>query len=221
MNSKKTAAYKHVLEFIEQNVITLKCRCFTTDYERSAQRSTNYPSRERFAWYFHFTQAVKQRDLPTLLKNDDARFVHIPNAMTFVRIMPTFLFGGAVFGVHNFWYYCFQTSSTKMFTSIIPESMHTESMHTINVTSGFDLLGFFVSCAATFFTMRVASGFALFHERRSCSTRKFEPLNASLRKHQSPTLNNSLHFSRMQSMSWFAQSHWFCSQKLNFRSMPS
>lgn len=65
MSSKSEAAYIHVLEYIEQNVFSMKnCSSFMTDYERAmknALRAVYGPQVKIFSCWFHFTQAVKRK----------------------------------------------------------------------------------------------------------------------------------------------------------------
>ena len=61
--SRKTEAYKGVFTYIENNVCSLKCRSFMTDYEtamRNALRAV-YPETSLFACWFHFCQACKRQ----------------------------------------------------------------------------------------------------------------------------------------------------------------
>lgn len=77
-------AYKHVFKFIEENIVSLICASFTTDYELAMRNALKqmYPHVKRFACYFHFTQAVKKRAYQTtglvvlIFSNEKAKSVY-------------------------------------------------------------------------------------------------------------------------------------------------
>lgn len=63
MSSKCEAAYAHVFKFVNENIISLKCKTFTTDFEvgmRNALRKFVGDEAEMRTCWFHYTQAVKR-----------------------------------------------------------------------------------------------------------------------------------------------------------------
>lgn len=62
MSHKSEAAYKHVLQFIKENISDLKCIKFSTDYETAMRNALAdaFPEAQGVACWFHFTQAVKR-----------------------------------------------------------------------------------------------------------------------------------------------------------------
>lgn len=63
MTRKTETAYKHLFQFIDQNVCSLNCRSFTTDYEiamRNALREL-FPNARLVACWFHYSQALKRK----------------------------------------------------------------------------------------------------------------------------------------------------------------
>lgn len=73
MSHKSEDAYKHVLQFIKENICCdLKCIKFTTDYETAMRKALAdaFPKAEAVVCWFHFTQAVKRNasQIPGFLK---------------------------------------------------------------------------------------------------------------------------------------------------------
>lgn len=68
MTRKTQRAYQHLLEFIEKNVCSLKCKSFTSDYEIALRNALAilYPNTRLVACWFHYSQALKRkvRQLP-------------------------------------------------------------------------------------------------------------------------------------------------------------
>lgn len=73
-----------MFEYFEENVISLQCASFTTDYEKAMRKALQqlYPAANKFACYFHYCQAVKKRAYKTnglsrlISSNADARLVY-------------------------------------------------------------------------------------------------------------------------------------------------
>lgn len=84
MNRKTEASYKHILQYIENNVCSLQCVSFMTDFEiamRNAIRDI-YPDSQLNTCWFHLTQATKRKvvkysELTKLITtNEDARKIY-------------------------------------------------------------------------------------------------------------------------------------------------
>lgn len=62
MSNKTEANYKAVFMYIHENVMSLNCELFMTDYERAMRNglSAVVPNAEPRACWFHFTQATKR-----------------------------------------------------------------------------------------------------------------------------------------------------------------
>lgn len=84
MSRKSADCYEHALSYFDENLFSLKCVSFTTDYEKAMRNALRklYPASNFVACYFHYTQAVKRRAWSTdsmhslLQKNNDARFIY-------------------------------------------------------------------------------------------------------------------------------------------------
>lgn len=77
MTHKSQECYENVFKFIEQNVMTMACLSYTTDYEISMRKALQkiHPEVKRFACYFHYCQAVKkhaykEKQLLGLMRSD-------------------------------------------------------------------------------------------------------------------------------------------------------
>lgn len=84
MTRKTEDCYRHIFEYIEENVFSLRCKSFMTDFEfptRNALR-TIYPNSEFYTCWFHLTQAAKKnmsklRALSKLIRrNEEARIIY-------------------------------------------------------------------------------------------------------------------------------------------------
>lgn len=62
MSRKSEEAYDDVMNFINENVIDLKCGKFTTDFEVAMRNALHKicPTATLIACWFHFNQAVKR-----------------------------------------------------------------------------------------------------------------------------------------------------------------
>lgn len=63
MTRKSENCYKHVFNYIEQNVMSLECKSFMTDFEDAMRNgiASVWPNAERNTCWFHLCQAVKRR----------------------------------------------------------------------------------------------------------------------------------------------------------------
>ncbi|XP_055301598.1 uncharacterized protein LOC129568081 isoform X2 [Sitodiplosis mosellana] len=84
MTRKTEESYRHIFKYIDENVFSLKCKSFMTDFElpmRNALKSV-YPNSDHNTCWFHLTQAAKKNmsKLSTLSKlirrNDEARTIY-------------------------------------------------------------------------------------------------------------------------------------------------
>lgn len=84
MTRKTEVCYQHIFKYIDENVFSLQCKSFMTDFElamRNALKSI-YPNCEHNTCWFHQTQAAKQnmmklRPLSKLIRtNDEARTIY-------------------------------------------------------------------------------------------------------------------------------------------------
>lgn len=84
MNKKSEAAYKHIFEYIEENIFSLNGQSFMTDFElamRNGLRSV-YPRAEFNTCWFHFCQAARRKASQTtnfisyLIYHKDARQIY-------------------------------------------------------------------------------------------------------------------------------------------------
>lgn len=79
MTKKSEEAYRAVFEFVNENVMSLECKEFMSDYEtalRNAFQSV-VPNAKLTACFFHFCQACKRNA------------AKLPNLMKLVRTNPT------------------------------------------------------------------------------------------------------------------------------------
>lgn len=84
MTRKTEDCYRHIFQYIEENVFSLQCKSFMTDFElpmRNALRSV-HPNSEFYTCWFHLTQAAKKQmsKLSALSKliqrNEEARAIY-------------------------------------------------------------------------------------------------------------------------------------------------
>lgn len=64
MSRKSESAYTHVFKYIEENICSMKCKTFITDYEialKNALKKLYGDAIEYLSCWFHFTQAVKRK----------------------------------------------------------------------------------------------------------------------------------------------------------------
>lgn len=63
MDRKSTDAYRSVFQFIERNIVSLKCRQFMTDFEKAMRNALAecYPDADQLTCWFHLCQAVRRR----------------------------------------------------------------------------------------------------------------------------------------------------------------
>lgn len=84
MSHKTQIAYEHAFRYFDKNIFSLKCKSYTTNYERAMRNALRivHPDVMQFACYFHFCQAVKKRawqthDFVWLIRScESARFVY-------------------------------------------------------------------------------------------------------------------------------------------------
>lgn len=63
MSRKTELVYRKVFQYIDSNIITLKCNSFMTDYETAMRNVLKKvsPYAELFACWFHFAQACRRQ----------------------------------------------------------------------------------------------------------------------------------------------------------------
>lgn len=67
MSGRTTEAYTAVYQFIENNITSLNCKQFMTDFELAMRNGLRdcYPNAARLTCWFHFCQAVRRRATQT------------------------------------------------------------------------------------------------------------------------------------------------------------
>lgn len=84
MTRKTEACYRHILNFIEKNVFSLKSASFMTDFELSMRNAVQkmYPHSSHYTCWFHFCQSVKRHAskidnfIVTIRANPEARKIY-------------------------------------------------------------------------------------------------------------------------------------------------
>lgn len=80
MSGQSENGYTHLLQYVDQNIMSLKCNSFMTDYERALRNAliTVSPDAKVTSCWFHFCQACKRNayklGMKTILEtNENAR----------------------------------------------------------------------------------------------------------------------------------------------------
>lgn len=68
MSCKKQICYSHILDYIHDDICSLECVSFMTDFERAMRNAIalKYPDAEHRTCWFHFCQAVKRNASKTI-----------------------------------------------------------------------------------------------------------------------------------------------------------
>lgn len=84
MTRKTEDCYHHIFKYIDENVFSLQCKSFMTDFEISMRNALGsvYPNSEKKTCWFHLTQAAQKKmsKMSTLfnliIRNEEARTIY-------------------------------------------------------------------------------------------------------------------------------------------------